>query len=284
MITEQLIWFIDSRFYYQTSSLDKIVRLANIHQKSIKVIIDASAQVTGRGYWHLFNNKEALSKELMLTIEAKQTQLLKYFAMNAIKVEVTINESANYLATLNTNVDSIKCSLVIIEDNIAAKRHSIFQHLADINAPVLLLTKKLWKHPINFLVAVDPLHENARPEMIDNNIVSLTKSWVEKLQAKWTVAHCFYVASVLTKYKNNVRAMHRDGLDIFAKNLKIPHEQCVLLEGIPEDVLASYIRQHHVDIITIGLVARNQLNRLWIGSTTTALLCELPCDMLLIKH
>jgi nucleotide-binding universal stress UspA family protein len=32
------------------------------------------------------------------------------------------------------------------------------------------------------------------------------------------------------------------------------------------------------------LVARNQLNRLWIGSTTTALLCELPCDMLLIKH
>jgi hypothetical protein len=38
MITEQLIWFIDSRFYYQTSSLDKIVRLANIHQKSIKVL------------------------------------------------------------------------------------------------------------------------------------------------------------------------------------------------------------------------------------------------------
>lgn len=284
MITEQLIWFIDSRFYYQTTSLDKIVRLANIHQKSIKVIIDVSAQITGRGYWHLFNGKEALAKELMLTIEAKKTQLLKYFAMNAIKVEVTINQSANYLATLNTNVENNVNSIVIIEDNSAEKRHSIFQHLADINAPVLLLTKKIWKHPISFLVAVDPLHEHARPEMIDNNIVTLTKNWGEKLQAKWTVAHCFYIASVLTKYKTNVRAIHRDGLDIFAKNLNIPHEQCVLLEGIPEDVLASYIHQHHVDIITIGLVARNQLNRLWIGSTTTALLCDLPCDMLLIKN
>lgn len=284
MITEQLIWFIDSRFAYQTTSLDKVVRLANIHQKSIKVIIDVSCQITGRGYWHLFNDKKAFETELMVEVEAKKNKLLKYFSMNAIKVEVAINESANYLAALNASIENNVNSVVIIEGNRAEKRHSIFQHLADINAPVLLLTKKLWKKPMSFLVAVDPLHEHARPEMIDNNIVSLTKNWVDKLQAKWTVAHCFYIASVLTKYKNNVRAMHHDGLDIFAKELKIPHEQCVLLEGIPEDVLASYVRQHHVDIITIGLVARNQLNRLWIGSTTTALLCDPPCDMLLIKH
>ncbi|PKI16575.1 universal stress protein [Colwellia sp. 12G3] len=284
MITEQLIWFIDSRFYYQTTSLEKIIRLANIHQKSIKVIIDASTQLTGHGYWHLFNDKDALSKELMITIEAKKTQLLKYFSMSAIKAEVIINQSANYLATLNTNVESNINSIVIIEDNSAKKRHSIFQHLADINAPVLLLTKNAWKQQISFLVAVDPLHEHARPEMIDNNIVSLTKNWVDRLKAKWTVVHCFYIASVLTKYKKNIQSMHRDGLDDFAKKLRIPPEQSVLLEGIPEEALVLYIRQHHVDILAIGLVARNQLEQLWIGSTTTALLCDLPCDILLIKN
>jgi nucleotide-binding universal stress UspA family protein len=284
MITEQLIWFIDSRIHHQTTTLDKIVRLANIHQKSIKIVIDVSAQITGHGYWHLFSEKNTFKKELIKTVEDNKNQLLKYFSMNAIKVEVAINESDDYLTTLNANVESNINSIVIIEDNSADKRHAIFQHLADINAPVLLLTKKLWKHPINFLVAVDPLHENARPEMLDTNIVSLTKSWVEKFKAKWTVAHCFYIASVLTKYKTNVRTMHREGLDVFAKNLKIPHDQCVLLEGIPEDALSSYIHQHHVDIITIGLVARNQLNRLWVGSTTTALLSNPPCDMLLIKH
>ena len=284
MITEQLIWFIDSRFYYQNTSLDKVVQLAQIHQKPVKIVIDASAQLTGRGYWHLLNNKDTLSQELLTTIKQKQQQLLKFFTMNAIKVEITINQSTNYFAALNTEITSTQNSVVIIEDNISAKRHPIFQQLTDINAPVLLLNKKAWKHPVNILAAVDPLHEHARPGKIDDNIVLLAQHWSKKLTAKLTVAHCYYVASVLTKYKHKVLAMHNDGLDVFAKRLRLQNEQCILLEGVPEEALTEYIHQHHIDVLAMGLVARNKLEQLWIGSTTTALLSELPCDILLIKH
>jgi nucleotide-binding universal stress UspA family protein len=78
--------------------------------------------------------------------------------------------------------------------------------------------------------------------------------------------------------------MHHEGLNIFAEKNRLPDEQCVLLEGIPEDALSSYVNKHHVDIIVIGLVARNKLEQFWVGSTTSALLCDPPCDMLLIKH
>ena len=72
MKTAQLIWFIDSRFFYENTSLDKLVHLANIHNKQIKVIIDASAQLTGRGYWHLFDNIEPLSNEVIIELDKKQ--------------------------------------------------------------------------------------------------------------------------------------------------------------------------------------------------------------------
>jgi len=284
MITEQLIWFIDSRFYYQNISLDKIVHLAQIHKKPIKIIIDASAQLTGRGYWHLLSHKETLSKELLSSIEQQQKKLLKFFAMNAIKVDITINQSPDYFAALSTSIKNSINSLVILEDNISAKRHPIFQQLTDIDAPVLLLHKKAWKHPVNILAAVDPLHEHARPGKIDDNIVLLTQHWSKTLSAKFTVAHCFYVASVLTKYKNNVFSMHSDGLDTFAKRFRLSEQQYTLLEGIPEEALTTYIQHNHIDILTMGLIARNKLQQLWVGSTTTAMLSEVPCDILLIKH
>ena len=283
MITEQFIWFIDSRFYYQTTSLDKMVRLIPPHQKPIKIIIDASAQLKGRGYWHLFSDKDTLLEELMAKIELKKTQLLKFFTMNAIEVEIVINQSTDYLKVLNSEVNNSLNSLVVIEDNTAEKRHSIFQKLTNIEAPVLLLNNKSWKHPLNLVAAVDPLHEHARSGKIDENIVALTESWARLMKANWSVAHCYYVTSVLVKYKSKILSMHRDGLADFAKKYRIPAGKCTLLEGVPEVALVSYIEKNNSNILVMGLVTRNKLEQLWIGSTTTALLTKLPCDILLIK-
>lgn len=284
MKTEQLIWFIDSRFFYKSTSLDKIVRLANIHHKQIKVIIDASAQLTGRGYWHLFDDKDTLSHEVITELNKKQVQLHKFFTMNAIKADVIVNQSTDYMQILNSEVEKSTDCLVVIEDAIAAKRHPIFQEFKELQTPILLLSHKLWKNTLNILAAIDPLHENARPDALDENIVALTQNWASSLKASWGVAHCYYVASVLTQYKNKLLTMHQEGFNTFAKINHLPDEHCVLLEGIPEDALSSYVDKHHVDILVIGLVARNKLEQFWVGSTTSALLYDPPCDMLFIKH
>ena len=283
MITEQFIWFIDSRFYYQTTSLDKIVHLIPPHQKSIKIIIDASAQLKGRGYWHLFNDKQLLSDELMQKIETKKEQLIKFFTMNAMDVEITINSSADYLKVLNAEVNNNQNCVVVIEDNVVDKRHSIFQRLTDINAPVLLLNKQAWKHPLSVIGAVDPLHEHARITTIDEHITTLSESWAKQLKASWLVAHCYHVTSVLVKYKSKILSMHRDGLADFAKRHRIPAGKTILLEGVPEVALTSYIKKNSSNILVMGLVTRNKLEQFWIGSTTTVLLTELPCDILLVK-
>lgn len=284
MKTEQLIWFIDSRFYFHTSSLDKIVRIAKIHDKKVTVIIDASAQSNGRGYWHLFDEIDTLASDLMAEIENKRTQLLKFFSMNAIKIDVVINQSTNYFSSLDSEIASKENCLVVIEDSYTAKRHPIFQKLTNISAPILLLNNKIWKSTIDILAAIDPLHEHARPGHMDENILSLTQLWAKSLKAQWVIAHCYHVAPVLTKYKNRLLSMHREGLNIFTKRHRIPDGHCVLLEGIPEDALSSHIHKNQVDILVVGLVTRSKLEQLWIGSTTTALLSEPPCDLLMLKE
>ncbi|WP_409438811.1 universal stress protein [Psychromonas sp. GE-S-Ul-11] len=283
MIKEQFIWFIDSRFFYQTKSLDKMVHLILPNQKTLKIIIDASAQLKGRGYWHLFAEKEILSDEIMAKIELKKAQLVKFFAMNAIDVEVSINKSTDYLSVLNAEIANDPQSLVVIEDNAVAQRHSIFQRLTAINAPLLLLSKQAWHQPLSIVAAVDPLHEHARLGALDANIVALAERWAKSLKASWMVAHCYYVTSVLSQYKSKVLSQHKQGLMDFAKKHRIATNQCVLLEGVPEEVLATYINKNSCHILVMGLVTRNKLEQLWVGSTTTALLNELPCDLLLLK-
>ncbi|RBW47626.1 hypothetical protein DS885_02215 [Psychromonas sp. B3M02] len=283
MITQQFIWFIDSRFFYQTTSLDKMIHLIQPNQKTLQIIIDASAQLKGRGYWHLFSNKEILSDEIMTKIELKKAKLLKYFAMNAIDVEISINQSSDYLSVLNAEVANDPQSVVVIEDNAVAQRHSIFQRLTAIKAPLLLLSKRAWQQPLSIVAAVDPLHEYARSGGLDANIVALTERWAKPLKATWVVTHCYYVTSVLSQYKNKMLSQHKQGLMEFAKKQRIAANQCVLLEGIPEEALASYIKKNNSHILVMGLVARNKLAQLWVGSTTTAILNDLPCDLLLLK-
>ncbi|WP_417696107.1 universal stress protein [Psychromonas sp.] len=260
-----------------------MVHLILPNQKTLKIIIDASAQLKGRGYWHLFAEKEILSDEIMAKIELKKAQLVKFFAMNAIDVEVSINKSTDYLSVLNAEIANDPQSLVVIEDNAVAQRHSIFQRLTAINAPLLLLSKQAWHQPLSIVAAVDPLHEHARSGALDANIVALAERWSKPLKASWMVAHCYYVTSVLSQYKSKVLSQHKQGLMDFAKKHRIATNQCVLLEGVPEEVLATYINKNSCHILVMGLVTRNKLEQLWVGSTTTALLNELPCDLLLLK-
>ncbi|WP_413700173.1 universal stress protein [Psychromonas sp. KJ10-10] len=204
--------------------------------------------------------------------------------MNAIKAEVIICPSIDYAKILNKEIAKNANSLVVIEDSQPAKRHPIFQLLTQINAPILLLSNKTWKHPLNIVGAIDPLHENARPETIDDSIVEMMRHWGRDLKAKPTIAHCCYISPVLSQYKKKIMAEHQEALKAFSRKLQLNKDQQVLLDGQPEDILPSYVKNNQVDVLFIGLVARNKLSQFWIGSTTSALLTTPPCDLLLIKH
>jgi nucleotide-binding universal stress UspA family protein len=284
MITEQLIWFIDGRYFYKNISLDKIIYLANAHQRNIKVIIDIRIKSTERSYWHSMTENSLKPNDELDVIYKKKEALLKTLKMSAIKAEIIETQSADHVKIINVELAKSNNSMLILEDAPPKLRHPVFQTLAEINSPVLLLTNKVWKKPINILGAVDPLHENDRPAKIDENIIHHLKDWGASLDVKWTLAHCCYISSVLYQYESKILSMHKEAIKEFADKFRIKKEQYNLLEGLPEEALKSFINKNHTDILFIGLVNRSVFEKLWVGSTTSDFLYEPPCDLLLIKH
>ncbi|HBY87782.1 MAG TPA: hypothetical protein DEO86_18155 [Colwellia sp.] len=284
MITEQLIWFIDGRFFYNNITLDKIILLAGAHQRSIKVIIDVRVKSTERWYWHSMNKDSSKPNDQLEVINNKKKLLINALKMSAINTEIIITQSADHIEVINSVLAKTKSGLLILEDTQPKQRHPIFQTLTEINSPVLLLSNKVWRKPISIIGAVDPLHENDRPAEIDESIVKHLMNWNSSLAVKWTLAHCCYISSVLYKYKSKVLLMHKEGLKEFAEQFHIKEEQYTLLEGLPEEALKYLIKKNHVDILFIGLVNRNIFDKLWVGSTTSNFLYEPPCDLYLIKH
>ena len=284
MITEQLIWFIDGRYFYKNITLDKVIQLANAHKKQVKIIIDASVKSTHRWYWHsMVDNSETANEDLDVINKKKQT-LLKALEMSAIKTEIITIQSSDHLEIINTELAKKNNGLLILEDTSLKQRHPIFQTLTEINSPVLLLSNKLWNKTINLIGAVDPLHEHDRPAKIDDSIVNDLKNWDSSFTVKWRLVHSCFISSVLYKYKNKVLLMHKEGLKEFSEQRNIKQDQYTLLEGLPEDAIRSFIDKNHVDILFIGLVNRSVIDRFWVGSTTSNFLYEPPCDLLLIKH
>ncbi|TMM42517.1 universal stress protein [Colwellia ponticola] len=284
MINEQLVWFIDGRYFYNTITLDKIITLATAHQQPLKIIIDVRVKSTERWYWHSINKDTSSVNKELATINTKKQDLLDALATKAIEAEVIVTQSADHITVINTELAKKNNSLLILEDTPPKKRHPLFQALTEINSPVLLLSNSPWKKPLNIIGAVDPLHENDRPAHIDDSIVKQLKAWHKALSAQWTLVHCCYISSVLYEYKNKVLLMHKEGLQEFAEQFLVKKTQYILLEGLPEEALKAFINKNNIDILCIGLVNRSMLDKLWVGSTTSHFLYEPPCDLLLIKQ
>lgn len=284
MISDQLTWFIDGRYFYNNITLDKIIHLAGTTANPIKIIIDARIKSTERWYWHTFFEDTSSNSDALALLNQKKDKLLKVLKMSAIKADIMLSQTSDHINLLNDELSKSKNSLLIVEDAPANKRHPVFQTLTEIDSTVLILSHKAWKKPLKILGAVDPLHEHDRPAKIDDNIVKNLKRWEEAFNLKWGVAHCCYISSVLSKYKNKVLSIHKEALHEFSEKWHIKDEQSTLLDGKPENALMTYIDQEHIDILFIGLVNRNIIDRFWVGSTTSSFLSNPSCDLLLIKH
>lgn len=55
-----------------------------------------------------------------------------------------------------------------------------------------------------------------------------------------------------------------------------------VLQGVPEDVLMTYIHQHPTDLIVVGVKHHGTLNKIFIGATTEAILRKSFCPVLVI--
>lgn len=149
---------------------------------------------------------------------------------------------------------------------------------------VLLLGPQAWSEPPRIAGGVDPTHEHDRPRSCDQVVIRSTRALAEQCQSsEWQLWHSAFVAPVAREYRRQILNLHHQALRELADASQVSHRRCILLEGAPSERLPREARERHLDILVMGTTARGVAERWITGSTLSAILPQLDCDLCLIN-
>lgn len=77
--------------------------------------------------------------------------------------------------------------------------------------------------------------------------------------------------------------VHQRNFAAIADAHSVPADRRHFLRGTPVRVISDFARQRHSDVIVIGSVRHNFIDRLIMGTTAEALLDQAPCNLLAVK-
>ncbi|NVJ61390.1 MAG: universal stress protein [Gammaproteobacteria bacterium] len=179
-----------------------------------------------------------------------------------------------------------------------------YQLMKSCPSPVLLSKTGSWKDRHCIIAAVDPSHELSRSSHLDDMLIQEAKALSELLELPFKVCHVFdptgwevvlnssasmgvmgqfVVLDTPQEHKqmlDTIREQHNKQLLELQSRHQLKDEQVALLEGYPEESLVSEADKQKAALIIVGTTYRSGL----LGSTAEALLENINCDLVAIKH
>jgi universal stress protein E len=164
--------------------------------------------------------------------------------------------------------------------------------------PLLLTKANAWSTVPRILAAVDPGHANDKPAVLDNRILDCAFSLSRCLGGDLHLLHAYLPATIVAaataaspSLSLSVSAedpaaeerQMREQLQALAAEYRVNAENIHLEIGGPSEVLPRLAGSLHADVMTMGVISRNNLRRAFIGSTAEDVLEYLPCDALIVK-
>jgi universal stress protein E len=165
--------------------------------------------------------------------------------------------------------------------------------LRQCSAPLMLVHGGTHGLPRRILAAVDPLDEQGRPHELTARVLHAANRLAMQCDAELDVVHAFEYMPPFADPQfgwlpdlgqiEQFRALHLDALQQLGKQFGIPAGRLHLLDGIPGWALAEFAAANRIDVVVMGSIQRNFLQRLSIGSVAEDLLQRLDCDVLVLK-
>lgn len=149
-----------------------------------------------------------------------------------------------------------------------------------------------------FIAAIDPMNEHDKPAALDDEILVLARKVAEFSNADVHAFHSFdprlavatatsnaYIPVSLPfeEIEKEMRAHHKRRFEEITKFHEIGQNRAHLVAGMTHDELPKLAEELNAAVVVMGAVARNPLERLFIGSTAERTLDHLPCDLLIVK-
>ncbi|HZW59161.1 MAG TPA: universal stress protein [Woeseiaceae bacterium] len=149
-----------------------------------------------------------------------------------------------------------------------------------------------------FVSAVDPMNEHDKPAALDDEIICVSKKFAKICGGDVHVFHAYdprlaaasattnaYLPVSLPYYEidKDMRERHGKRLNEITTFHGIKDDHTYLVSGRTEDELPELASKLDATVVVMGAVARNRLQRLFVGATAERTMDRLPCDLLVIK-
>lgn len=165
--------------------------------------------------------------------------------------------------------------------------------LRQCSAPLMLVRSGTHGLPKRILAAVDPLDEEGRPHELNAQVLGAANRLAMQCDADLDVVHAFEYIPPFAGPEfgwmsdmgliEQFRVVHRDALQELGREYGIPSKRLHMLDGIPGWAITEFAAENRIDVVVMGSIQRNFLQRLSIGSVAEYLLQHLDCDVLALK-
>lgn len=158
-------------------------------------------------------------------------------------------------------------------------------------APLLLTKAKQWQAEGCIATAVDPLHVKAEQSRLDNVLLDGAQMISGLLQQKLRVFHSYYpfvsalfpMSEESEEYLQRVEEQHRNKVLELMQKHDVPAEALEMSCGELISSLNKFLRKSNANILVIGALSRNIIERAIVGNTAEKVLEDCPCDVLVLK-
>lgn len=287
-LPKHLYWAIENQ---QHRSIDAIYRrkvraLARILSIPITVLNASDAPKLFDGL-HLSKKKiadlhESREKQIQQELESLKAQFEKKQLTADYQI---IAERPFFKAAINLVGQKEHAWMMVQSSKKTGIPNIVWQFIRHNHVPTYIAKEKEWQMPLNILVAIDPEHDSYDTEALDQKLLTIANEISQQCQAKLHVMHC-YSPVVFTSEHNlqkRLEQLHREQFRDAIRPFSIDSDRAHLVTGDPVDKIKELSQSLDIDLVIMGAVSHNSIERIFIGSTTEEVVPLLASDILLVN-
>jgi len=224
-------------------------------------------------------------------------ELVEELSGEKIEVSSEFTEEHHLAESIIRQVEEFKPDLVMKSTH----HHSIIERSIVTNtdwrlirkcpAPLLLVKPVSWQESGSIVTAVDPLHVKSDQTRLDHILLSSTEFMASQLDLTPCVFHSYFpfvstmfpLGGETKEHLDRIRDQHGDKLKELLAGHSIVTENIQLSKGELVPSLIKYLNSVNANILVIGALSRNVVERAIIGNTAEQILEDCPCDVLILK-
>ena len=287
-----------------TVERDQVTARLNVileHLKpEVRFFINSSNTLTQHSYAYEGMDGAFFEKQRQLFIEHYRKildQLVVEFGGRNVKVGAAFSEEHHLAESIINQVRDFKPDLVLKSSH----HHNLLQRsvisntdwhlIRNCKAPLWMVKPTAWEDSGSVVAAVDPLHTKAQQSTVDRLLVSAATDLAADFDQTAKVFHCYfpYVSTLFPSIRESndqmeeIRRRHEKAMQKLLAEYDIANQDVEIVKGDLVPALVHYLKQAKANVLVIGALSRNMLERAIVGNTAEKILDDCPCDVLIIK-